>query len=187
MKKAPLAIKTRARERSQTNGSELDSRQLLAALTAFKRGDFSARLPDDWTGVAGKIADRFNDAIRTNQQLIQELARVERMVGKQGRLRQRASLREVSGSWAEAMRSVNNLIEDLGYPTSEMARVIGAVAKGDLSETIATEIEGRALEGEFLRTARIVNAMVRRLSAFTSEVTRVAREVGTEGKLGGQA
>src|SRR5438094_3723703 len=173
--------------RSSLNGNELDTKQLLAALTAFKLGDFSARLPDDWTGVAGKIADRFNDAIRTNQQLIQELARVERMVGKQGRLRQRASLREVSGSWSEAMRSVNDLIEDLVHPTSEMARVIGAVAKGDLSETIATEIQGRALEGEFLRTAKIVNTMVRQLSAFASEVTRVAREVGIEGKLGGQA
>src|SRR6266496_4131322 len=185
--KNPSTPRMRPGNVSRLNDDQLDSKQLLAALTAFKRGDFSARLPDDWTGVAGKIADTFNDAIRTKQQLIQELARVERMVGKQGRLRQRTSLREVSGSWAEAMRSVNNLIEDLGYPTSEMARVIGAVAKGDLSETIATEIEGRALEGEFLRTARIVNAMVRQLSAFTSEVTRVAREVGTEGKLGGQA
>src|SRR5882724_5197281 len=186
MKNAP-APRLRPRNNSHLGGDQLDRKQLLAALMAFKRGDFSARLPDDWTGVSGKIADTFNEAIRINQQLIQELARVERVVGKEGRLRQRASLREVSGSWAEAMRSVNNLIEDLGYPTGEMARVIGAVAKGDLSETIATEIEGRALEGEFLRTARIVNAMVRQLSAFTSEVTRVAREVGTEGKLGGQA
>src|SRR5437773_9124857 len=183
----PRARPVRQLPDSRLNGNGVDSRQLLTALVAFKRGDFSARLPDDWTGVAGKIADTFNDAIQINQQLIQELARVERVVGKEGRLRQRASLGEASGSWAEATRSVNNLIEDLGYPTSEMARVIGAVAKGDLSETIATEIEGRALEGEFLRTARIVNAMVRRLSAFTSEVTRVAREVGTEGKLGGQA
>src|SRR5919201_1508445 len=85
------------------------------------------------------------------------------------------------------MRSVNRLIEDLVHPTSEMARVIGAVAKGNLSDTMATEIEGRTLEGEFLRTARIVNTMVRQLSAFASEVTRVAREVGIEGKLGGQA
>src|SRR2546430_7887596 len=135
MKNAP-APRLRPRNNSHLGGDQLDRKQLLAALTAFKRGDFSARLPDDWTGVSGKIADTFNDAIRTNQQLIQELARVERMVGKEGRLRQRASLREVSGSWTEAMTSVNNLIEDLGYPTSEMARVIGAVAKGDLSETI---------------------------------------------------
>jgi len=169
------------------DADQLDSKQLLAALTAFKRGDFSAQLPDDWTGIAGKIADTFNDAIRVNQHLTQELARIGRVVGKEGRIRQRASLGEASGSWTDAMKSVNNLIEDLVHPTSEMARVIGSVAKGDLSQTIATEIEGQALEGEFLRTAKIVNTMVRQLSAFASEVTRVAREVGTEGKLGGQA
>src|SRR5213078_1534556 len=140
-----------------------------------------------WTGIAGKVADTFNDVIRLNERLTQELARIGRVVGKEGRIRQRASLGEASGSWADAMRSVNNLIGDLGHPTSEMARVIGSVAKGDLSQTIATEIEGQALEGEFLRTAKIVNTMVRQLSGFASEVTRVAREVGTEGKLGGQA
>jgi HAMP domain-containing protein/signal transduction histidine kinase/CheY-like chemotaxis protein len=169
------------------DGDQLDSKQLLAALTAFKRGDFSAQLPDDWTGIAGKVADSFNEVIQINQRLTQELARVGRVVGKEGRIRQRASLGEAFGSWADAMRSVNNLIEDLVHPTSEMTRVIGSVAKGDLSQTIATEIEGRALEGEFLRTAKIVNTMVRQLSAFASEVTRVARQVGTEGKLGGQA
>src|SRR5205807_2024309 len=92
-----------------------------------------------------------------------------------------------SNSWADAIRSVNGLIGDLVHPTSEMARVIGAVAKGDLSKTMATDIEGRQLEGEFLRTAKIVNTMVDQLGAFASEVTRVAREVGSEGILGGQA
>jgi HAMP domain-containing protein/signal transduction histidine kinase len=173
--------------RSLFNGDQLDSKQLLAALTAFKHGDFSAHLPDDWTGVAGKIADAFNDVIQINHRLTKELARISRVVGKEGRIRQRASLGEASGSWAEAMGSINNLIEDLVHPTSEMARVIGAVARGDLSQNMATEIEGRGLEGDFLRTAKIVNTMVNQLSAFASEVTRVAREVGTEGKLGGQA
>ena len=172
---------------TRLNGEQLDSKQLLAALMAFKRGDFSAQLPDDWTGVAGKIADTFNDVIRINERLTNELARISRVVGKEGRIRQRASLGEASGSWAEAMESVNNLIEDLVHPPSEMARVIGAVARGDLSQNMAIEIEGRAFEGEFLRTAKIVNTMVNQLSAFASEVTRVAREVGTEGKLGGQA
>src|SRR5437764_10353955 len=102
-------------------------------------------------------------------------------------LRTCASLGHVSNSWADAIRSVNELIGDLVHPTSEMARVIGAVAKGDLSKTMATDIEGWQLEGEFLRTAKIVNTMVDQLGAFASEVTRVAREVGTEGKLGGQA
>ena len=154
---------------------------------AFKRGDFSVRLPDDWTGVAGKIADTFNEVIAKNQRLTLELDGIGRAVGKKGRITQRASLGDVSNSWADAIRSVNGLIGDLVNPTSEMARVIGAVAKGDLSKTMATDIEGRQLEGEFLRTAKIVNTMVDQLGAFASEVTRVAREVGTEGKLGGQA
>jgi len=169
------------------NGGELSTRQLLAALMAFKRGDFSARLPEHWTGVAGKIADTFNDVIRTNQRMTQELERIVRVVGKEGRLTQRASLSDVSESWGDAIGCINILIEDLLRPTSEMARVIGAVAKGNLSETMATEIEGQPLKGEFLRTAKTVNGMVEQLGAFASEVTRVAREVGTEGKLGGQA
>src|SRR6266513_438054 len=173
--------------RSSHNGNELDTKQLLAALVAFKRGDFSARLPDDWTGVAGKIADAFNELIRTNQRMTHELELIRRVVGKEGRITQRASVGDVSDSWARAIGSINDLIGDLVHPTSEMARVIGAVAKGNFSNTMATEIEGRPLEGEFLRTAKTVNRMVDRLGAFASEVTRVAREVGTEGKLGGQA
>src|SRR5881227_2745915 len=181
-----------SRRAAVANGSrsgihECDNGQLLKALMAFKRGDFSVRLPDDWTGVAGKIADTFNEVIAKNQRMTMELDRIGRAVGKKGRITQRASLGDVSNSWADAIRSVNGLIGDLVHPTSEMARVIGAVAKGDLSKTMATDIEGQQLEGEFLRTAKIVNTMVDQLGAFASEVTRVAREVGTEGKLGGQA
>src|SRR5919201_3700319 len=187
MKKRPSVSHARSSNGSRVNGSELDARQLLAALIAFKRGDFAARLPDDWTGLAGKIADTFNDVIATNQRMTRELERIGRAVGKEGRITQRASLGDVSDSWADAIGSVNDLIGDLVQPTSEMARVIGAVAKGDLSQTMATEIEGRPLKGEFLHTAKTVNAMIGQLGAFASEVTRVAREVGTEGKLGGQA
>jgi HAMP domain-containing protein/signal transduction histidine kinase len=187
MKKAPLVTKARPRKVAQTNGSEFDATQLLAALMAFRRGDFSARLPEDWTGVPGKIADTFNAVIETNQRTTRELERIVHAVGKEGRISQRASIGEVSGSWADAIQCINVLIGDLVRPTSEMARVIGAVAKGDLSQTMATEIEGRPLKGEFLHTAKTVNAMVGQLGAFASEVTRVAREVGTEGKLGGQA
>src|SRR3982751_2418601 len=172
---------------SHFENGQLDSKELLTALLAFKRGDFSARLPEDWTGVAGKIADTFNDVIEKNERMTHELERIGRVVGKEGRITQRASLGDVSNSWAGAGASVNSLIGDLVHPTSEMARVIGAVAKGDLSKTMATDIEGRPLEGEFLRTAKTVNRMVDQLGAFASEVTRVAREVGTEGKLGGQA
>src|SRR5213075_2501315 len=172
---------------SRPSGERLDQKQLLAALSAFKRGDFSVRLPDEWTGMAGKIADTFNDVISLNQRLAQELDRIGQVVGKEGRISQRASIGDVGQCWAEAIGSINGLIGDLVHPTSEMARVIGAVAKGDLSKTMATEIEGRPLQGEFLRTAKTVNTMVDQLGAFASEVTRVAREVSTEGKLGGQA
>jgi len=187
MKKSTLARPTAAENGSSLNGGLLDQKQLLAALTAFKRGDFSVRLPDDWTGLPGKIADTFNEVIGLNQRMARELDRIGQVVGKEGRISQRASLGDVSDCWAEAIGSVNGLIGDLVHPTSEMARVIGAVAKGDLSKTMATEIEGRPLQGEFLRTSKTVNTMVDQLGAFASEVTRVAREVGTEGKLGGQA
>src|SRR5437588_34818 len=149
--------------------------------------DWSSDVCSSDLGVAGEIADTFNEVIAKDQRLTMELDRIGRAVGKKGRITQRASLGDVSNSWADAIRSVNGLIGDLVHPTSEMARVIGAVAKGDLSKTMATDIEGRQLEGEFLRTAKIVNTMVDQLGAFASEVTRVAREVGTEGKLGGQA
>jgi HAMP domain-containing protein/signal transduction histidine kinase/ActR/RegA family two-component response regulator len=186
-KHTSISRRSRPGNGSRSDNHDCNDGQLLTALMAFKRGDFSARLPDDWTGMAGKIADTFNEVIAKNQRMTKELDRIGRVVGKEGRITQRASLGDVPNSWADAIGSINGLIGDLVHPTSEMARVIGAVAKGDLSKTIATDIEGRQLEGEFLRTAKIVNTMVDQLGAFASEVTRVAREVGTEGKLGGQA
>jgi HAMP domain-containing protein len=164
-----------------------DSKAILTALVALKKGDFTARLPLDWIGVAGKVADTFNDVIEINERMANELERISRVVGKEGKIDQRASLGSVSGSWEASLISVNALIGDLVHPTSETARVIGAVAQGDLSQTMALEIDDRPLQGEFLRTARTINTMVDQLSSFASEVTRVAREVGTEGKLGGQA
>ncbi len=172
-------------ERSEA--PELSHRMLLEALLAFKRGDFSRRLPIDLEGVDGKIADAFNEVIAQNQRMSEELARVSRVVGKEGKISQRASIGSVAGSWASTIDSVNTLIGDLVQPVNETARVIGAVAKGDLSQSMSLELEGRPLQGEFLRTARTVNTMVDQLGSFASEVTRVAREVGTEGKLGGQA
>jgi signal transduction histidine kinase/CheY-like chemotaxis protein/HAMP domain-containing protein len=166
---------------------ELDARMLLVALTALKKGDFSVRLPIEWEGVHGKIADTFNEVIEQNDKLARELDRLSRVVGKEGRITERASIGPVSGAWADTVDSVNELIRDLVHPTSETARVIGAVAKGDLSQTMALDVGGRELQGEFLRTAKTVNTMVDQLGSFASEVTRVAREVGTEGKLGGQA
>ncbi|MDQ3958722.1 MAG: HAMP domain-containing protein, partial [Pseudomonadota bacterium] len=159
----------------------------LTALTALKRGDASARLPLEWTGLAGKVAETFNDVVDLNARMAEELERLSRVVGKEGKLKQRATLGDVKGFWHDAMESINSLIDDLVHPTSEVARVIGAVAQGDLSKSMALEVDGRALEGEFLRTAKTINKMVEQLGTFSAEVTRVAREVGTEGKLGGQA
>jgi len=167
--------------------NELDKTTLLTALLAFRKGDFSVRLPIDLDGMDGKISDAFNDVIEMNERMSEELERLSRVVGKEGKISQRAEMGEVTGAWKESVDSVNALIGDLVHPTSETARVIGAVAKGDLSQTMALEIEGRPLAGEFLRTAKTVNTMVEQLGSFAAEVTRVAREVGTEGKLGGQA
>ena len=141
----------------------LDASQLLAALNAFKKGDFSVRLPEEWTGVAGKIADAFNETVEINERMAAELERLSRAVGKEGKVNQRASLGDVRGSWASSVQRVNALVTDLVRPTTETARVIGAVAKGDLSQTMALDLDGRPLAGEFLRTARIVNTMVDQL------------------------
>ncbi|HKO41699.1 MAG TPA: HAMP domain-containing protein [Pyrinomonadaceae bacterium] len=174
--------------RTQTSTNEsLNTKLLLKALVAFKRGDFSVRLPGEWTGEAGKIADTFNDIIELSDKTTKEMERVSRVVGKEGKIMHRASVPAATGSWSRLVDSTNLLIDDMARPTSEMARVIGAVANGDLSQRMALEVEGRALKGEFLRTVKIVNSMVDQLSSFASEVTRVAREVGTEGKLGGEA
>jgi HAMP domain-containing protein/signal transduction histidine kinase/CheY-like chemotaxis protein len=165
----------------------LDSKQLLKVLTAFKKGDFSARMPVDQAGLAGKINDTLNEIIEMNDKMTREFDRISRAVGKEGKITQRAAIGVTGGAWAECVDAVNSLIGDLVQPSTEVARVIGAVAKGDLTQTMALEVEGRPLRGEFLRTARVVNTMVDQLNSFASEVTRVAREVGTEGKLGGQA
>ena len=158
---------------------ELDGAVLLGVLSDVKNGDFSVRMPVQWTGIAGKIADTLNDVIVANQTLGAELARVSRVVGKEGKLSQRVALRGSDRVWSESIDSVNSLIDDLVRPTSEMQRVIGAVADGDLSKKITADVHGEVLE-----LKNTINAMVDQLNRFVSEVTRVAREVGTEGKLG---
>ncbi len=160
---------------------------VLAALQTMRDGDFSVRLPGSWTGLAGKIADTFNDIVGANQQMAQELNRVGQVVGKEGRTRERTKFQESRGAWGQMEGSVNTLVEDLLRPTTEVTRAIAAVAQGNLTQTVRLDVDGRPLEGEFLRSADIVNRMIQQLSVFTSEVTRVAREVGTDGKLGGQA
>ena len=167
--------------------ADMDLSAILAGLQTMRGGDFSVRLPGSWIGLSGKIADTFNDIAAANQQMATELRRLRQVVGKEGRIRERATFQELRGAWGEMGTSINTLIEDLLRPTTEMTRAIAAVEQGNLTQTVRTDVDGRPLEGEFLRLADIVNTMIQRLSVFTAEVTRVAREVGTEGKLGGQA
>ena len=157
----------------------LDPDVLLKVLAEVKNGDFNTRMPLEWTGVAGKVADALNQVIASNQSLEHELARVSRLVGKEGKLTQRVALGRSGDAWAECVDSVNDLIDDLVRPTKEMQRVIGAVADGDLSKKISLDAQG-----DMLDLKNTINAMVDQLNGFISEVTRVAREVGTEGKLG---
>src|SRR2546426_3227993 len=137
--------------------------------------------------MAGGSEDTVNEVEDRSRRAAGKQVRLARVVGREGRITYRAPLGDFSGAWATSLESVNTLVGDLVAPTSEMARVIGAVAKGDLTQSVALEFDGRALHGEFLRTARTVNRMVEQLGAFASEVTRVVREVGSEGKLGVQA
>src|SRR5271170_1169946 len=175
-----------------TNGAageapSVDLLELLHALQAMRAGDFSARMKRDQDGIAGKIADTFNDIVAANERMAQQLERVGEVVGREGRTRQRVRFGIADGAWGEMESSVNSLIDDLLWPTTAVTRAIAAVAKGDLLQTVPLDVDGRPLKGEFLRSATIVNTMIKQLGVFTSEVTRVAREVGTEGKLGGQA
>ena len=168
------------------NGSGGEGR-LLEVLTAFGKGDFSQRMPLDEIGVMGKIYDALNNGIDLSQNQSKEVNRIAEVVGREGRFTQRAAVGNLTGSWADSVNAVNTLIDDLVQPTTEVARVISAVASGDLSQKVALEIEGRPVGGEFLQAANNLNTMVDQLNAFAGEVTRVAQEVGTEGKLGGQA
>src|SRR3982751_4919846 len=172
----------------KTNGmSEPDSRaELLLALQAMRNGDFSVRMSGDYLGIDGKLADTFNDIIAANQRMAQQLELVGQVVGREGKTRQRVKFGLASGSWADMEGSVNTLIDDLLWPTREVTRAVAAVAQGDLLQTVQLDVDGRPLGGEFLQSANIVNTMIKQLGVFTSEVTRVAREVGPEGKLVGE-
>src|SRR3954451_3565173 len=169
------------------NGTPDPMQDLLHALQAMRAGDFSVRMTGDHLGIEGKIADTFNEIVAANQRMAQQLERVGQVVGREGKTRQRVKFGMSAGAWGEMENSVNALIDDLVWPVTEVTRAVAAVAQGDLLQTVRLDVDGRPLKGEFLRSARIVNTMIKQLSVFTSEVTRVAREVGTEGKLGGQA
>jgi CheY-like chemotaxis protein/HAMP domain-containing protein/signal transduction histidine kinase len=164
-----------------------DLNNLLNALHEMRSGNFMVRLPTHGPGIGGRIAETFNEICATNQSIAQQLEKVGTVVGKEGRTRQRVKFGLSLGAWGEMESSVNTLIDDLLWPTAEVTRAVAAVAQGNLLHTVQLDVDGRPLKGEFLRSASIVNTMIKQLAVFTSEVTRVAREVGTEGKLGGQA
>ncbi|WP_107309361.1 HAMP domain-containing protein [Streptomyces sp. TP-A0356] len=200
---ATRGTKTRAKG-GQSLGSQRGARKgttavdtaalnrLLAALVSMRDGNFRKRLTVSGDGVMSEIAAVFNEVADRNLHLTGELARVRRMVGREGKLTERLETGACEGSWGAAIDASNALVDDLVRPVSEVGRVLSAVAEGDLSQrmdlrTQATDGAGHPLRGEFLKVGRTVNNLVDQLSTFTDEVTRVASEVGTEGKLGGQA
>ena len=177
----------RAADDTSGTNSPIELQNLLLSLRAMRSGDFSVRMGVEQDGILGKIADTFNDIVAANERMAQQLERVGQVVGREGKTRHRVKFGISNGAWHEMESSVNTLIDDLLWPTKEVTTAIAAVAQGDLLQTVRLEVDGRPLKGEFLEAASIVNTMIKQLSVFTSEVTRVAREVGTEGKLGGQA
>src|SRR5262245_37157348 len=170
-----------------STAAALERREILRALRLLRRGDFSVRLPMDLTGIDGEIAGAFNEVVELNDAMTRDFERVSEMVGREGQISERAHVHGATGSWAQCVDSINRLVGDMSHPVSEVARVIGAVARGNLSQSMNAQVDGRPVRGEYLRISGVVNTMVDQLASFAAEVTRVAREVGTEGKLGGQA
>ena len=158
--------------------ASLEHRQILAALRAFRRGDFNARMREDLTGIDGQIAETFNEIVDMVKTIREEASDVSLSVGKQGQAGKRMRRFNLAGGWADYIQSVNEVINDLTGHANEIARVVAAVARGDLEETMEIEGSSGPRRGEFLRHARVVNGMVARLSQFGSEVTRVAQEIG---------
>ncbi|MTH16536.1 HAMP domain-containing protein [Flavobacterium sp. LC2016-01] len=177
----------RRSKKNKTEESILSDAEFLKILLKVKNGNFSQRFPTDQDGTKRAICDTLNEIIDLNERMVFEFQKVGKSIGKQGKLTNRVVLDGARGSWSSCVDSVNTLISDLVHPTIEIAHVITSVAKGNLSQEMPLSIEGNPLQGEFLRIAKEVNGMVKQLNLFSMEVTRVAREVGTEGKLGGQA
>jgi HAMP domain-containing protein/signal transduction histidine kinase/DNA-binding response OmpR family regulator len=175
------------RTKVDSEESILTDAEFLKILLKVKNGNFTQRFPTDQNGIKRSICDTLNEIIDLNERMVFEFQKVGKSIGKQGKLTNRVALDGARGSWSSCVDSVNTLISDLVHPTIEIAHVITSVAKGNLSQEMPLSIEGNPLQGEFLRIAKEVNGMVKQLNLFSMEVTRVAREVGTEGKLGGQA
>jgi HAMP domain-containing protein/CheY-like chemotaxis protein/signal transduction histidine kinase len=181
-------LSERRGERTERQSSrERALTRLLAGLRAMDAGDFSVRMDPDGDPLMAELVVAYNNVAQRHSRMTDEMVRIASSVGREGKMRDRASIGPASGQWSVAVDSINSLITDLVQPTSEVARVIKAVAEGDLSQKVELEIDGKQVQGEFFRIGSTVNRMVDQLNAFASEVTRVAREVGTEGVLGGQA
>ncbi len=166
---------------------EEDLGRLREGLRRMRDGDFSYRLGRSTDPEVAELFDLFDDVATLSAGLTAEAVRVSRTVGREGQLGERVTLAGATGEWGVTVDALNSLISDVLQPTTEVARVLTAVAEGDLSQKMVLEMSGRSVQGEFLRIGRTVNTMVDQLRAFASEVTRVSREVGTEGQLGGQA
>jgi HAMP domain-containing protein/signal transduction histidine kinase/CheY-like chemotaxis protein len=172
---------------TQNDNESLDLKELLRVLSLVKNGKLSTRMPVTQAGINGRICEVLNDIIDMNERLVAEISSAEKIIGKKGNLSKRIELLDARGDWAGGVTSLNNLISDLTSPTLEIAGMINSVANGDLSKHIPLEISGHPLKGEFLRIAKESNQMLSKLQLFSMEVTRVARQVGSEGKLGEQA
>ncbi|MBA2473098.1 MAG: HAMP domain-containing protein, partial [Pseudonocardiales bacterium] len=156
--------------------------RILLVLEEIRDGNFRRRLVVTDASLAGRIATVINQIAQRNQSLVGDLVRVREAVGQDGRTGERLA-DEGDGGWSLAAGAINGLIDDLTRPTTELARVLAAVSEGDLSSRVSDQ----PLGGDFARLGHTVNGLLDQLSLFAAEVTRVAREVGTEGRLGGQA
>ena len=165
----------------------LDARQLLKVLTAFKRGDLTQRLPGEQPGLPGKVAEALNQVMDLTQHQLEALEELRAGVVREGCLQQRLAPAGAKGAWARQVECVNDIVSQLSQPTLDLGRVISAVSRGDLTQTMPTEHGGRPLRGDLLKAAEVVNRTVEQLASFAGEVTRVARQVGSEGRLGVKA
>ena len=182
---SPARKRRPSRDRRQSREQSLH--RLLAGLRAVNAGDFTVQLAANGDPLIADLVEVFNSMVLKQSRLVGEISRVGTSIGREGRMTDRVVMSGADGQWATTVDAINGIIGDLVQPTSEVSRVIKAVAEGDLSQKVELEIDGKQVQGEFYRIGSTVNRMVDQLNAFASEVTRVAREVGTEGVLGGQA
>ena len=175
------------RSKSKSDSETLSQREILSALRALKRGEFNVRMRDDLAGLDGQICEVFNQIAQHAGSLERELTELHQAVGCEGRTKRRLKRSGAPGGWGQYVAATNDLLDDLTSHTDEIARVVTGVARGDLLQRVDLDGVAEPLRGDFAKHARAVNEMVSQLDQFGSEVIRVAREVGIEGRLGAQA